>query len=300
VILVAGGTGRLGKLVVSRLVNRGLDVRILTRDAARAAHLESAQVQVVEGDVRDGHAVDKAVAGVRTIVSAIHGFTDPRGPQAIDWLGNRQLIGTARAAGVEHFVLISAQGARASHPMELVRMKFRAEQDLRASGLAWTIIRATAFMELYAALIGAPLVSSGRTRIFGRGDNPINFVSVHDVAQFVELAVVDSALRGVQVDVGGPDNLSLNDIARTFETATGKTGKKSHVPLGIMKLASIALRPMRPAIARQFQAGVIMDTCDMTCDCADRQRRYPSIKQTSLAEMVRRDYMRESMPSLQV
>jgi len=99
VILVAGGTGRLGTLVPSHLVDRGFDVRILTRDAARARHLESARVQVAE-DVRDGLAVDKAVAGVRTIVSAIHGFTDPRGPRAIDRSGDRQLIGAARAAGV--------------------------------------------------------------------------------------------------------------------------------------------------------------------------------------------------------
>jgi len=97
-----------------------------------------------------------------------------------------------------------------------------------------------------------------------------------------------------------PHNLSLNQIARTFESVTGKTGKKRHVPLGLMKLLSVALRPVQPAIARQIQAGVIMDTCDMTCDRADWQRHYPSIKQTSLAEMVRRDYVRDSVPSLQV
>lgn len=298
-ILVAGGTGLLGTQVVSRLAARGLEVRTLTRDASRARHLESAHVQIVEGDVRDGSAVERAVAGVRTVVSAIHGFVGPSGPQAIDWLGNRRLIQAARAAGVEHVVLMSVQGAAADHPMELFRMKYRAEQELRESGLAWTIIRSTAFMELYGGLVGAPILSSGRTRVFGRGDNPINFVSVHDVAQFVELAVVDAALRGVQLDVSGPENLSLNQVVQTFETVTGKSGAKSHVPLALMRVLSLALRPVQPALARQVQAGVVMDTRDMACDAADR-RRYPGIAATSLADMVRRDYLSDGAARMQV
>jgi hypothetical protein len=71
----------------------------------------------------------------------------------------------------------------------------------------------------------------------------------------------------------------------------GFLGKKSHVPLAMMKLLSVALRPVQPAVARQIQAGVIMDTCDMTCDASDSQRRYPAVMPTSLADMIRRDYL---------
>src|SRR5215217_6035645 len=114
------------------------------------------------------------------------------------------------------------QGAAPDHPMELFRMKYLAEQELKESGLAWTIIRPTAYMETWAALIGEPLLKSGRTRIFGRGENPINFVSAQDVARFVELAVVDPAMHGEVVEVGGPENLSMNQFAQTFETVSGK------------------------------------------------------------------------------
>jgi uncharacterized protein YbjT (DUF2867 family) len=125
---------------------------------------------------------------------------------------------------VEHFVLLSVVGAEQDHPMDLFRMKYAAEQELRASSMAWTIIRSTAFMELYAELVGAPLLTSGKTRIFGRGDNPVNFVSVHDVARFVELAVVEPDMRGVELDVGGPGvvmdtrNMTFDaaDLARRF------------------------------------------------------------------------------------
>jgi len=75
-ILVAGGSGRLGTLIVRRLAARSLCVRVLTRDRKRTAHLEPDGVEVIEGDVRERSSVDGAMVGVSTVVSAIHGFGD--------------------------------------------------------------------------------------------------------------------------------------------------------------------------------------------------------------------------------
>jgi len=176
------------------------------------------------------------------------------------------------------------------HPIELFRMKYMAEQKLKASGLAWTIIRPTAYMETWASLIGEPLLETGRTRIFGRGTNPINFVSVYDVARFVELAVIDPAMRGEVVEVGGAENLSVRQVAQTFETVTGKTGRENHIPLPMMRLMAVLMRPANPTLARQIQAGVVMDTQEMSFDPSETTRRYPSIALTSLADVVRQDY----------
>lgn len=291
-ILMAGGTGTLGTQVARLLTTRGLQVRILTRDPARTKHVAGGLVELVSGDVRDLGAVERAVAGAGTVISAIQGFAGSGGvnPRAVDLQGNRNLIQAARGAGAEHFVLLSVQGAAPDHPMELFRMKYQAEQDLKASGLAWTIIRATAFMETWGALIGEPLLRTGKTRLFGRGDNPINFVSAHDVARFVELAVADLALRGALVEIGGPENLSLKQVAHVFETVAGTAGRVGHVPLPIMRIMSELMRPLNPAFARQIQAGVIMDSTDMSFDPWEARHRYPSIPVTSLPEVVRRDY----------
>jgi uncharacterized protein YbjT (DUF2867 family) len=62
-ILVAGGSGRLGTLVVRRLADRGLDVRVLTRDPSRARHLGDAAIDIVEGDVRDAASLERAWKG---------------------------------------------------------------------------------------------------------------------------------------------------------------------------------------------------------------------------------------------
>jgi NADH dehydrogenase len=168
-ILIAGGTGTLGTQVVRLLTARGLEVRILTRDPARARHLRGDLVEIVPGDVRDLRAVERAAVGARTVISAIQGLTGTGGysPQTVDRQGNSNLIQAAQTGAAECFILVSVQGAAPDHPMELARMKYLAEQELKASGLAWTIIRASAFMETWAALIGEPLIKTGKTRIFG-------------------------------------------------------------------------------------------------------------------------------------
>ena len=213
-ILVAGGTGRLGTEVVHRLVARGVAVRVLTRDLARATHVAGPLVEVVHADVRDALSLEPVMEGITTVVSAVHGFAGPGGvtPASVDRDGNANLVGAASAAHAS-VVLLSIVGASPQHPMELIQMKAAAEANLRGSTTGWTIVRATAFVELWLELITGSAGRSGRPLIFGRGDNPINFVSVDDVAAVVEMAVVDPTLRGQVLEVGGPQNLTLNDLA---------------------------------------------------------------------------------------
>lgn len=292
-LLIAGGTGQLGTQVIRLLTARGLNVRVLTRDPVRAEHLRGDLVEIVPGDVLDRDAVEKAVVGASTVISAIHGFAGTRNysPRTVDGQGNSNLIRAAQAARVDHFILVSIQGVRRDHPMELFRMKYLAEQELRSSSLSWTIIRPTAYMELWGKLIGEPLIKTGKTRIFGPGTNVINFVSTHDVARYVELAAVDPELRGVSVEVGGPENLSMTQVAQAFEAVTGKAGSKSHVPLPVLRLMSVLMRPLNPMLARQVHGAIVMNTQDMTFDPSDTMSRYPSISLTSLAEVVQRDYV---------
>lgn len=291
-VLLAGGTGQLGTQVVHLLTARGLNVRVLTRDPARAEHLRGDRVEIVSGDVLDLHAVEQAVAGAGTVISAIHGFagTGKYSPRTVDGHGNANLIKASQTALVDHFILVSILGVTRDHPMELFRMKYLTEQELRSSSLSWTIIRPAAYMELWGKLIGEPLIKTGKTRIFGPGKNAINFVSAHDVARFVELAAIDPELRGVTVEVGGPENLTMTQVAQTFEAVTGKVGSKSHVPLPMMRLMSVLMQPLNPMMARQVHGAIVMNTQDMTFDPSDTMRRYPSIPLTSLANVIRRDY----------
>ena len=292
-ILLAGGTGTLGTRLVPLLTAQGLDVRILTRDPQRAAHLRTESVQVVEGDVLGTAAsLDAAVDGVQTVISALHGFdgSGKYNPQTVDRDGNCALIAAARRAGVSHFILVSIGGAAPNHPIELFRMKYAAEEELRSSGLSWTVIRPAAYMETWARLLGEPLLKTGKTMIFGPGTRPLNFVSASDVARFIELAVVDPSLRGETIEVGGPENLSFNRLVEIVEEVTGKSGSKKHLPLPVMRAMSVLARPVNPVLARHAGAGVIMNTQDNPVDRSETTRRYPSIVPTRFEDVVRREY----------
>jgi NADH dehydrogenase len=85
-------------------------------------------------------------------------------------------------------------------------------------------------LETWLGLIGGPLVAQGKTLVFGRGQNPINFVSALDVARFVDLAIADRSFRGKVVEVPGPENLTLDQLVEITRAASGRSGHVSHSP----------------------------------------------------------------------
>jgi NADH dehydrogenase len=290
-ILVTGGTGHLGPELIPLLTARGLPVRVLTRDPARARNRLGNGAEFITGDARNTPHLARAVAGVESIVSAMCGFgLGEAGPQAVDGDGNLGLIRAAEAAGVRRFVLISMHGAAADHPLELLRMKWRAEQALRTSRLDWTIVRPTVFLELWAGIVGDPIATKGKATVYGRGTNPINFNSVKDVARFVELALVDPALSRTALDVGGPDNVTFNDLVQRIERATGRAAAVRHIPLPVMRLSSALMGPLKPDLARMIRAGVSMDTTDMSFDATELRRRFPQVQLTTVAEVIQARY----------
>jgi uncharacterized protein YbjT (DUF2867 family) len=248
-IVVAGGTGRLGSHVVRRLVARGEDVRVMTRDLSRSAHLDDLGVELVTGDVREPGTLPSIMQGADVVLSAVHGFGGPDGvsPESVDRDGNSNLIAAAEAACAD-VVLMSALGASLEHPMDLHRAKYAAEQRLRGSRVRWTVVRSAAFVEAWAEIIDNSI-------IFGRGDNPINFVSVQDVAAVVERAVTDPGLRGRVIEVGGPQNLTLNQLAAMARQIRGRPASTRHVPRWLLRAAS--------PFNLYARAGLALDTHDM-------------------------------------
>jgi uncharacterized protein YbjT (DUF2867 family) len=284
VILVVGGSGRLGTLLVRRLAARGERVRVLTRDPSRAAHLADTAAEIAIGDLRDVGSLERALTGVKTVVSAAHGFgTSDVSPETVDHRGNVALIDAAARAEAE-VVLMSGVGASADSPMELFRAKAAAEQHLRSSGVRWTIVRATAFAETWAMVMGDPLRKSGTALVFGRGDNPINFVSVADVAALLELVVLDDRLRGETIEIGGTANVTMNQLARMLARAFARPARARHVPRPMLRAMGLLLRPINPALARHARAALEMDRVDLTFDGAPTRRRFPELTETELGQ----------------
>lgn len=276
-ILIVGASGRLGHVLADKLLAQGKPVRALARTPAKVEDLKRQGAEVMMGDLRDPASLARACQGVQQVVAAAHDLIGKgdNNPKTVDEAGHRSLIDAARAAGVQHVVYLSIQGIGPTSPVEFFRIKYHVEEYLRASGLSFTILRACAFMDLWAQIIGQPILERGRTLIFGRGNNPINFVAVEDVARYALLALDDPRARNRTIEVGGPENLTMKEVADLFERASGHPAQKNHVPLPMMRVMAPLVRPINPALSRQISMGVYLDTANLRFDMTETLKDFP-------------------------
>jgi NADH dehydrogenase len=245
-------------------------------------------VEVVRGDVRDPTSLTAALRGADMVISAVHGFTGPGrvSPATVDRAGNANLIGAAARASA-NFILVSVAGAAPDHSIGLFRAKYAAEDMLRASGIGWTIVRATAFMQTWATIMSRMQEASGKIVVFGRGDNPVNFVSAADVAALVDRAVTDPGLRGQVLEIGGPDNLTFNQVAALLQESTGRHGTVRHIARPALQMMAWTTAAIKPALARQARAALAMDTLDMTFDSTSTRRAFPGLPTTDMPSAIK-------------
>ena len=264
-ILVAGGTGRLGAELVPSLCSAGLPVRVLTRDPARARSLRELGAEIVVGDVRKPATLEAATSGVATVVSAIHGFAASDGgtPARVDRDGNAALVDAAEAAGAL-VVLMSVLGAAQDHPLALFRMKAAAERRLRSRARRWTIVRSAPFGELQLDLLCRSARGGGAPVVLGRGENPVNVVSVTDVAAAV-MSAASGDFAGRVLDVAGPEDLTLDELARAARRRLGRTGLPlRHVPRRLLRVLAATQRLPRIPLGQVAALAVALDTLPMT------------------------------------
>lgn len=283
-ITIVGGTGRLGRLVAAKLVADGEAVRLVGR--TRRADLPQG-TEFVEADVRRPDTLPPALAGSSVVVSAVHGLDPASGesPAEVDRDGNLALIAAARAVGAD-IVLTSVVGAAEDHPMELMRMKAAAERALvdgEPRRVDWTVVRPTAYVEMHADVLRQTAGRSGVPKVFGRGTNLINFVSVQDAAVAVHRAVVDPSLRGHVIEVGGPRNLTMTELAQLL-TGQARVG---HIPRAALRAMSLVMGPIRPAQARLARMALATDTIPLEFEPAVARTAHPWLPCTPVESVTR-------------
>jgi uncharacterized protein YbjT (DUF2867 family) len=297
VILVVGGTGRLGRELVPALVARGESVLVMARGASQPfpegplpegpqdAGTHDA-VQYLRGSLASDADCRRAVAGCRQVVFAASGFGIPKGAdeRSVDRDGAIRLVRAAADAGVEHLVMMSMHGAAADAPIEYLRCKFAAEEALRASGMAWTIVRLGAILEQRLEVMGGALASKGKVPVFGSGSAPVTYTSVRDAAAVVVRALSDPALRNRVIEWGS-ETWTAEEIAGALVAKTGH-GKVQKVPTAALRVMSVAARPFSPFMARVAGAGVWEDSGTASFDPAPARAEFPDIPITGLKEAV--------------
>jgi uncharacterized protein YbjT (DUF2867 family) len=269
----------------------------MTRTQSKADDLKKRGAAIVKGDLRDPESLEFALRGATTVISATHSMLG-KGDNASDIVddeGVRALIDNAKLAGVGHFIFISVIGASLDHPVDFWRTKARMERYVRESGMAWTIIRPTAFMEMHAQeLMGKFVFKGQRVLLFGAGRNPRNFVAAGDVAQLVARAVDDSGMRGEVIEIGGPENLTDRQAIAAFERASGKRAKVSSIPLPFLRMVSFVLGRIHPGVSRIIRSGIVSETTDQMYDPGSLLAR-TSLRLTKLEDFAREKFEAQNL-----
>jgi NADH dehydrogenase len=256
--LVAGGTGRLGSMLVERLREAGGVVRVLTRSEASAGALRGAGVEAVVGRAEDPRAAAAAATGCSAVVASISGFagTAASSVRTVDGAGNLELIRAASTAGVRRFVLVSSLTAAPRARLELDRSKDAAERALRSTDLDWTIVRAAPFLETQLAVMGESLPATGRTTIYGSAEAEVRVVPLEDVAAAV-LQAASGARGGGVIELPGAAT-SLQAMSEALHRAAGTDGRSRRIPIGALRLMAVTARPFAPFLARAAGAAVVL------------------------------------------
>jgi len=262
----------------------------MTRTQSKADDLKKRGASIVKGDLRDPESLEFALRGVTTVISATHSILG-KGESSIELVddeGQRSLIESAKQANVSHFIYTSVFGAALDHPVDFWQTKARIERFLRDSGMSFTIVRPTAFMEFHAyELIGKFVEKGKRVMMFGSGKNPRNFVAAGDVAKLVVAATDDARMRGEVIEIGGPENLTVNEVADIFGRVSGKKAKVSHLPLAVARAVAAGARKIHPGVSRVIKSAIVSESTDQTFDSSGLVAKYP-IKLTALEDWARK------------
>jgi hypothetical protein len=169
-----------------------------------------------------------------------------------------------------------------AHPISLFQAKYAAGETLRANGIPWTILRSTAFIETWATIMTQSLRATGKIPVFGRGDNPVNFVSAADVAALPALAVTHLGhLRGqvLELGAGRPDLQPARRHRPGNQRAPGHG--RAHPAAALLTMTWLTAAT-RPALARRARAVLTMDTLDMTFDHTPDPAGVPDLPGTDI------------------
>lgn len=236
-VLVAGATGYLGGHVTREFKRRGFFVRALARSPGKAKGIEDAADEIVVGEVTKPETVRGICEGMDVVFSSI-GITKQRDNltfRDVDYQGNRNLLESARTAGVRKFIYTSVFRGPSLLHLDIVKAHEDFVSVLKASGMEYTVVRPNGFFSDMGEYLR--MAERGRVFLVGEGDNRINPIHGADLAE----VCVDAVGQEVsEIDVGGPDVMTHREIARLAFRSLGKKERVSSLPIwGMRSLVSL-------------------------------------------------------------
>ena len=237
VVLVAGATGRQGGALARLLLEKGHQVRALTRrpGSQAAASLHAAGADLVEGDLDDEASVQRAADGADAFFLMATPFEEGAGAEVRQ---GQRAARAAKDAGVKHLVYSSVAGADRSTGIPHFDSKREVERYVEALGVPYTIVAPVFFMENLLAPATLDGLRAGTLSLALPPKQKLQLIAVADIAAFTRLVVErPGVFQGKRVEVAS-DELTGPEIAKVLSHATGSSIGYSRTPLSALRAAS--------------------------------------------------------------
>ncbi len=272
-ILVTGANGFVGSHLVERLRRDGVAVRALVRNPSRAEKLRDLGAEIVPGNISDPVSLDAAAAGCDRVIHLVGIIQEGRGFtfQSVHVEGTRKVLAAAKKAGVKQFLHQSALGTKEHATSEYHRTKWEAEKLVRTSGLPYTILRPSLIYgpgDQFTVRLADAIRLSPVLPVIGSGRSKVQPIYIDDVTACIAKAVVSDAFLNRTFEIGGPEQLTYEEVTRAIASALGVKRPTVHMPMFFMKtMAKVAetVLPKPPVTTDQL----IMLQEDNVCDMKD-------------------------------
>jgi uncharacterized protein YbjT (DUF2867 family) len=212
--LVIGATGNTGSGVATSLLSQGLPVRALVRNPDKAEDLKQAGAEVVIGDLDDPNTLGDALFdGVGRAY-----FCAFNGPDALpQWINFREAV--AKSGAKPRIVRLSAFGSPESR---IVSELIKAEEDLKATDLRWTILQPTWFMQ--NLMMAAQTVKEQGAIYWDWADGKVGMIDVRDIVDCAVAAITADGdeFEGQSFRLTGPESIGMAEVAAALSNALGK------------------------------------------------------------------------------
>lgn len=254
-ILITGAAGYLGNQTAKKLVAMGRPVRALVRTRAKASLRLgdiADRIDIVEGDVTKPASLAPAMRDVSAVIHYVAIAMEKGGQtyESVNYQGTVNVLKAAKAAGVQRFINMSQNGARADLPYRFLASKGRAQEFVAASDMQWTALRPSAifgpqdeFFNTFARLLK---LSPAVFPLIGGGKAEFQPVSVHDVVEAVIRCLDDDSTIGAELALGGPEVLSLGEIERRIIEALDTWRILLPVPVGLLRPVVRVMQALLP------------------------------------------------------
>lgn len=230
-IVIVGATGTTGSALRAELRNRNVAARALVRSEAKGAQIRDSLLEPIVGDIGDPASLDGAFQGARALFVALS-------PSADALALNRNLFAAAKRQGVSHIVRISGLHPDPQSPSLLVRQHTALDEELRQSGIDFTILRPNTFYD--NLLRHAAHIREYRVFHSPMGDAPQSMIDARDIGAVAAAALLEKGHANKAYDLTGPETLTNTIIAGIFTQVLGETVTFQPVPFAAARAGMIA------------------------------------------------------------